>query len=95
LVEIRFTAIDDPELNVKVSRFPAFEMYARLDDGNQVAVFQREPDGGWTGGSLVEVEDELARQCGGKSARVSLHGSAAGAARAASSGRSAISTKAR
>ncbi len=64
LVEIRFTAREEPEENVRVSRFPAFEMYGRLDDGNQVAIFQRAPDGGWTGGSLVEVEDQLDQQCG-------------------------------
>jgi hypothetical protein len=64
LVEIRFSALDEPESNARVSRFPAFEMYARLDDGNQVALFQRAPDDGWVGGSLVEVVDELGQQCG-------------------------------
>ena len=35
LVEIRFTGRDEPAENVRVSPFPAFEMYARLDDGNK------------------------------------------------------------
>ena len=66
IVEIRFTGRDEPAENVRVSPFPAFEMYARLDDGNQVAMFQRDADRAWTADPLVEVKDEIGQQCEGE-----------------------------
>lgn len=65
LVEVRFLRPGTPPTNGRVSAFPAFEMYATLDDGNRVPIFQYQPpDPVWQIGSLVPVVDELGQQCG-------------------------------